>query len=350
VSGIADLAAQISSAGGAIRFDEYMARALYGEHGFYTAGTGRAGRRGDFITSPEVGPLFGLVLSRALDTWWEELGSPDDFHVYEVGAGPGTLARAVLAAKPRCLQNDPSRYVCVEISVSQRAMHPDGVTSLADLPDGILRGVVVANELLDNLPFRLLVNDGQWHEAWVTYHNESLNEILRPVSDVVPDQLPGTLGARVPLLEQAADWVQTVRNRLRGRMVLMDYMVPSTQDLARRPWRDWLRTYAGHDRGSHYLLYPGQQDITADVCLDQIVAVVGEPDAVRSQSQFLQRWGIDELVTEGRRIWAEQAARPGLEAMKMRSRISEAEALCDPAGLGSFTVVEYVGTAKTTAH
>ena len=350
MSCIADLAAEISSAGGAIRFDEYMARALYGEHGFYTSGTGRAGRRGDFITSPEVGPLFGLVLAGALDSWWEELGAPEDFSIYEVGAGPGTLARAVLAAKPRCLQSDPSRYVCVEISESQRAMHPDGVTSLADLPDGILRGVVLANELLDNLPFRLLVNDGRWQEAWVTYHHDSLNEILRPLPDGLPDHLPGTLGARLPWQEQAVGWVQEIRQRLQGRLVFFDYMVTATSELATRPWRDWLRTYAGHDRGSHYLRDPGQQDITADVCLDQIIAVVGEPDAVRSQLQFLQRWGIDELVDEGRRIWAEQAARPGLEAMKMRSRISEAEALCDPTGLGSFMVVEYVGTAKRTGH
>jgi len=66
-----------------------------------------------------------------------------------------------------------------------------------------------------------------------------------------------------------------------------------------------------------------------------------EPDAVRTQSQFLQRWGIDELVAEGRRIWTEQSARPGLEAMRMRSRISEAEALLDPDGLGSFLVAEW---------
>ena len=74
-----------------------MDLALYGEHGFYASG-GRAGRRGDFITSPEVGPLFGAVLARAIDAWWNELGRPSDFAVVEAGAGPGTLARAILAA------------------------------------------------------------------------------------------------------------------------------------------------------------------------------------------------------------------------------------------------------------
>jgi SAM-dependent MidA family methyltransferase len=124
-------------------------------------------------------------------------------------------------------------------------------------------------------------------------------------------------------------------------MLVIDYAVARTDELAERPWREWLRTYSGHERGAHYLRNIGQQDITADVCIDQIESLVGAADAVRSQSQFLQRWGIDELVAEGRRIWEAEAARPGLLAMKMRSRISEAEALLDPKGLGAFTVLEW---------
>ena len=77
---------------------QVMELALYDpERGFYATG-GRAGRRGDFLTSPEVGPLFGAVLARALDGWWDELGRPDPFVVVEAGAGPGTLARTVLPA------------------------------------------------------------------------------------------------------------------------------------------------------------------------------------------------------------------------------------------------------------
>ena len=75
---------------------------------------GPAGRRGDFITSPEVGPLFGAVVARALDTWWREVGEPDPFVVVEAGAGPGTLCRTVLAASPACAP--ALRYVLVERS------------------------------------------------------------------------------------------------------------------------------------------------------------------------------------------------------------------------------------------
>jgi SAM-dependent MidA family methyltransferase len=87
---------------GPLPFDQVMDLALYHpELGFYASG-GRAGRRGDFLTSPEVGPLFGAVVARALDGWWEEMDRPDPFVVVEAGAGSGMLARTVLLAKPAC--------------------------------------------------------------------------------------------------------------------------------------------------------------------------------------------------------------------------------------------------------
>ena len=327
-----------------VSFETFMDLALYGEHGFYASG-GRAGRRGDFITSPEVGPLFGAVLARAIDAWWNELGRPHDFAVVEAGAGPGTLARAVLAARPSALDVSGARYVAVEISDVQRASHPDGVESVAVMPDGPIVGVVIANELLDNLPFRLVVHDGGWREAFVQRDGDRFVEVLRPLDGPVPAELPASgvpHGARAPLQERAGAWSRTALDRLeRGRLVVIDYAVARTAELALRPWREWLRTYRGHDRGGHYLSDPGTQDITTEVAIDQLAAAVGVPDAVRTQAQFLQRWGIDELVAEGRAIWEAQAARPGLEAMRARSRVREAEALLDPAGLGGFTVMEW---------
>jgi SAM-dependent MidA family methyltransferase len=323
-----------------IRFDHWMHQALYGPHGFYTLGGGRAGGHGGhFLTSPEVGPLYGAVLARLIDAEWERLGQPADFAVYDVGAGPGTLARAVLAARPA------TRYVCVDVSPAQRDAHPSGVESTAVLPDGPLTGVVLANELLDNLPFRLAVWDGAWREAWVLESGGRALEVLRPFPDP-PPQLPRSgvpLGARAPVQDEAGAWVANVRRRLSaGRLVIVDYCSPTTAGLALRPWREWLRTYRSHARGGHYLADKGEQDITAEVAVDQLVAIAGTPDAVRSQAQFLAYWGIDELVDEGRRIWAERAHAPDLAAMAARSRVREAEALTDPRGLGAFTVLEWI--------
>ncbi|MGH9180018.1 MAG: SAM-dependent methyltransferase, partial [Acidimicrobiales bacterium] len=99
-------------------FAEFLELALYDASGGFFA-EGEAGRRGDFLTSPEVGPLFGAVVARALDRWWSELGRPDPFVVVEAGAGAGTLARDVVAAAGAC--GPALRYVLVERSEPLRA-------------------------------------------------------------------------------------------------------------------------------------------------------------------------------------------------------------------------------------
>ena len=330
-------------ADGAMPFERFMELALYGVDGFYTKadGAGSAGRRGDFITSPEVGPLFGAVLARYLDAEWERIGRPDVFTVIDAGAGPGTLARSVLSAEPAC--REALRYIAVEVSAPQRARHPAGVESVESLPDEPIDGVVIANELLDNLPVRLAVFDQGWREAFVQEAPDGrFVEVLSAPFDPTPSFLPASarFGSRAPIIDRARDFVSTARRLVRsGSVLVIDYGTPITPMLAGRPWRDWLRTYRGNERGDHYLAAPGTQDITVEVPIDQLP----EPDAVRTQTQFLQRWGIDELVEEGRRIWNEQAARPGLDALRMRSRISEAEALLDPGGLGAFLVAEWRG-------
>jgi SAM-dependent MidA family methyltransferase len=331
------IAVAIDAAGGAIPFSEFMRLSLYGEYGFYSH-TGRAGRRGDFITSPEVGPLFGTVIADALDAWWRDLGEPAEFTFVDAGAGPGTLARSVLAAEPECL--DALRYVTVEVSASQRALHPASIESRATMPDHPIVGVVLANELLDNLPFELFVFDGEWKQAFVEVSDDGrFNEVLRSVQ--IPLSLPTTAphGSRAPVQTAAAEWV---RNALalvdRGRLVVIDYCTATTAELVTRPWRQWLRTYRQHERGVHYLLAPGDQDITSQVVIEQLAT----PTSMCSQAEFLRQWGLDRLVDEGRDYWSAQAGAPDLMAMKMRSRVSEAEALCDQDGLGSFSVLQWV--------
>ncbi len=330
-----DVIAAVAAAGGAIRFDEYMRIALYGDHGFYTSG-GQAGRRGDFLTSPEVGPLFGAVLARWIDSVWQRLGKPGDFTIVECGAGPGTLARSILAAAPQWRD----RYVAVEISAMQRRQHLAGITSVAALPVGPVTGVVIANELLDNLPFRLAVFDGIWREAAVAVGRDSTLVEVTLDADPSWSWLPGSaaLGARLPIQNEAARWTQEIDQMLlNGCALAVDYCTATAAELVAMPWRDWLRTYRVQGRGEHYLRSVGDQDITAQVCVDQLAP----PSAVESQADFLRRWGIEELVAEGRAAWTAAAATPDIAALTMRSRTREAEALLDPRGLGGFTVLSW---------
>lgn len=320
-------------------FEEYLERALYDPGaGFYEQGGG-AGRRGDFLTSPELGPLFGSVVARALDDWWAELGRPDPYVVVEAGAGTGALARAVVAAEPAC--RSALRYVMVERSARLR---PAGAH--ADLPAEPFTGVILANELLDNLAFRLVERTGgAWREVRVVQDGDRLVEALVPAAPELAaqaDELAPAApdGARVPLQRQAAAWLERALGLVKeGRVVVVDYC-DSTPSMARRPWAEWLRTYRSHGRGGHPLERPGTQDITCEVAVDQLTRV-RPPTTDRSQAEFLAAHGIDVLVDEARARWHARAHIGDLDALRARSLLSESAALTDPTGLGAFRVLEW---------
>jgi SAM-dependent MidA family methyltransferase len=331
-----------------ISFAEFMEVALYDPaRGFYGA-NGAAGRRVDFLTSVEVGPLFGAVIARAIDSWWDGLGRPDPFIVVEAGAGRGYLAESILGASPRCA--DALRYAAVERSVRLRDAHPAGVTSLADLPAEPFAGVILCNELLDNLAFALVErSDDGWMEVRVGQDEEGtlveqLESAEAHLSALAAQLAPGApAGGRIPIQAEAGGWVaQALDLLVRGRLVVIDYAVPSTAELASRPWTEWLRTYTAHRRGGHPLEAPGHQDITTEVCVDQLALAARPPDRDRSQAAFLRAHGIDEFWDDARRRWHAGAAKGDLEAFRARSAISEAAALTDPASLGGFRVLEWV--------
>lgn len=367
-----------------VPYSVFLERALYDPgRGFYQAG-GRAGRRGDFVTSPEVGPLFGACLARALDRWWRDLDRPDPFVVDEHGSGPGTLARTVVVAGPDCAE--ALRWTMVERAAAQRSLHPahlphvgelaaDGaapdarwavpgggplVASAADRPDRSAH-VIVANELLDDLPFDLLERTtGGWSEVGVADPTGAdagrappspptgrLVEVLVAASpddsaraEVLAPEAP--LGARIPLQRRAGEWAAASLAQLApgGRLVVLDY-ASTTPELAARPPTEWIRTYAGQARGGAPLDAAGAQDVTVEVCTDQLAAAARAPDLDRDQATALRAWGLDDLVVEGRRLWADAAGAPDVAALRARSRVAEARVLTDPTGLGAFRALEW---------
>ena len=324
---------------GAIPFSRFMELALYHPSlGFYA--TGGAGRRKDFITSPETGPLFGKLVANALDQWWNELGNPAPFYFIEAGAGPGTLAKSILRAQPDC--REALKYIAVEKSALQRSQHPKGIQSSEQLPNGNLTGVIFANELLDNLPFDIYQSEenGDWFQVCVDTEKGLFHEVLVKGDREIINEfgVPQKSGIRIPYQTKARHWLSEAFDLIgTGRIVVIDYVLPSFPAPENH---QWLRTYKGHGRGRSPLAEPGSQDITTDVDLRQL-GTERIPDSIRMQHVWLHSLGISDLVEEGKRIWSENAANPNIEALAARSRSAEAEALLDPNGLGGFKVVEW---------
>ena len=298
--------------------------------------------------------------------------------VVEAAAGGGALASAVLGAEPVC--SSALRYVGVERATAGRAAFSERlpvevpafvlgpgaprakgddepaepiagrgplVTVLAELPAQPFLGMVIANELLDNLPFDLLEwGDGTWREVRVGEERGAPAEILVPAADALVGEaerlVPAPVdGSRVPLQHGATQWLAAALPLVRrGRVICFDYATPTTADLAARRQHEWLRTYRGQGRGGSPLDAPGSQDVTCEVAVDQL-ARVRAPDLDRSQADWLPVHGVGDLVAAARATWRAAAARPDLTALVARSRLAEAAALAEPSGLGAFRVLEW---------
>jgi NADH dehydrogenase [ubiquinone] 1 alpha subcomplex assembly factor 7 len=365
---------------GPIPFDAFVEAALYGDGGFFTRarGAGRAGR--DFVTSPEVGTLFGALVARALDRWWTELEQPDPFLVVDAGAGRGRLAADVLAAAPACAP--ALRYVLVERSESLLAAQHELLTlepfedvwgpmvrtdadapvpvtgmgpiatALSELPTVRTPGVVIANELFDNLPFRIVERTPrEWLEVRIGVEAHDFVEVLVPAADelateadlVANGAVPA--GARIPVPTALPAWFRRGALALHGGvLVIIDYCA-TVAELVERGSDGWLRTYRDHGRGASPLVGVGEQDITIDVPLEYLVHAAARAGfglrADLGQAEWLRDLGLEELVDDARARWDARAGVGDLEAMRHRSRISEAAALTDVGGLGAHRVLVF---------
>jgi SAM-dependent MidA family methyltransferase len=221
------------------------------------------------------------------------------------------------------------------------------VSALDELPALTTDGVILANELLDNLPFDLVERSASgWTEIRVGVDDAgSFHEVAVPAADDLIAWLDGLdppAGTRLPVQRAVDEWIDDAAYRLRhGVVLLIDYATeldaPAVRD------GGWLRTYRAHARGGDPLERPGSQDITSDVLLPPLRRAArraGFTSATEAdQATWLRSLGIDELVAEGRARWREGAARGDLAALAGRSRVTEAAALTDPAGLGAHTVL-----------
>ena len=304
---------------GPIPFGEYMTLALYGPGGFYERPP--VGPRGDFVTSPHIHPVFGMFVARAIRSMADELGAPPPLRVAEVGAGDGTLARQVLDE----LADLEVAYTAVEISVGARDRLGgiDGVRAAEQLSEPA--HVVLANELLDNLPFRRIRGD---REVRVGLDGDRLTEV-----EVPWDGDPGPTGVETIVPEGIERFVASLRDVLvPGYALLIDYgNVGSTGGD--------VHGYREHHLVEDPLEDPGSADITVGVDFAAVARIAHDlglhafgPVTQREALTKLgfEAWGRRELVRQGELL----DERKGLEAVRAWSGRSAASLLVDPAALG----------------
>jgi len=329
---------------GPIGFDRFMEIALYDpDGGYFATGALRSDRAGDFLTSPEISPMFGETIAGFIGAEHGRLGAP--FSVIEVGGGSGSLLRSLLDS----LAFDPESVVAVERSEAARASIEDVVPE-AEVLDRISRsrGVIVANELLDNMPAALAVRRGsEWRERRVGIAGPGLELVeLDPLPIVAEwaERHAGSVpeGAQVEVQIQATEWVvDHLRLLESGAMLLFDYG-DLAANLEHRRAEGTVRTYRRHHLGPDPLAEPGATDITMDVDFSAVMAAAGKAGVkveLLRQDDFLEQWGLGERLSALRR-GVLIAARQGrtMDQLKLKSQVIEAETLLHPRGLGDFRV------------
>ncbi len=321
---------------GPIPFERFMSLALYEPEGFFGGDVLRSEKAGDFLTSPEVSRLFGETLAAWVESVRERIGEP--FQLVEVAAGSGSLLGPLLGE----LDVDA---MAVEVSPAARATLSEIVDVSPDLPESI-RGVVIANELLDNLPMALAQRVGQgWRERWVGSEGDVLVFVdAEPRPEVLGwlDRYAGPVAEDgwVEVQLEARDWLVDLLGRIEaGAILLIDYGDLADNLLSRRQ-DGTLRTYRAHHLGPHPLDEPGETDITADVNFSALLDL--HPHSVlHRQDDFLTLFGLRDRLSDLRRLELDET-RAGNEAERLRLRTlkTEAETLLHPRGLGDFRVLE----------
>jgi SAM-dependent MidA family methyltransferase len=301
------IGAAIDRAGGWIPFSRFMAIALYAPGlGYYASGRpilGRDPRSGsDFVTAPELSPLFGRALSRQLAQALDASGTDE---LWEFGAGSGALAAELLAT----LGERARRYSILELSAPLRERQRAATAAFADrvrwldaLPDAFA-GVVVGNEVLDAMPVDLIHFDGHGWRARGVVRGEGATFAWgdRPTDARPPVDAPFPPGSTTELHAQAQAFVATLGQRLEnGAIFLFDYGFPEHEYYHPQRAGGTLMCHRAHRADTDPLIDVGVKDITSHVDFTAL-AVAGQDAGLdvigyTSQASFLLDCGIGEMI------------------------------------------------------
>jgi SAM-dependent MidA family methyltransferase len=343
--------------GGPMPFARFMELALYDpDGGYYRAADARPGRGGDFLTAPELHPIFGETLAEAIVGMWQGLGEPDRFVIREHGAGDGALALpllgAAISAEPRL--EPVLRYQPVEVdprrteTLRGRLAAAGLGAHLEDASEAPFDGVVLANEVLDALPVHRVRRRGdRLRELAVDLGaDDALVETeIEPSTSALAERLAAegvdlVDGQTAEICLALDGWVADAVTALRrGVLLLIDYGFPAAELYDRVRRRDGtLRSYVRHQVHDDPYRHVGRQDLTAHVDVTGVERAAHAAGlttiGITTQAEALVGLGIE------RRLQAIQAdPATTLEAYTLvRSALMR---LLDPAAMGRFRVMAF---------
>ena len=305
--------------GGWLPFDRFMALALYAPGlGYYANASRKFGRMpssgSDFVTAPELTPLFGRALAVQVAEAMEKTGTDE---VWEFGAGSGALALQLLDA----LGDRLARYRIVDLSGTLRerqqetlAKHAAKLEWLSELPES-MAGVIVGNEVLDAMPVQLLVRlGGQWFERGVVAHGDGYAWSDRPTDLRPPVEIEGPHDYLTEIHPQAEAFVATLADRLeRGAAFFFDYGFPESEYYHPQRHMGTVMCHRGHEADGDPLSDVGDKDITAHVNFTGI-ALAGQDAGLEvlgycNQARFLLNAGILPMMEQATLAERSMAAR-----------------------------------------
>ncbi|WP_284429599.1 SAM-dependent methyltransferase [Acidovorax sp. SUPP950] len=302
----------IAQAGGWIGFDRFMAMALYTPGlGYYANDSTKfgllPGSGSDFVTAPELSPLFGQTLAVQVG---EALAQTGTHELWEFGAGSGALALQLLDALGEGVQ----RYTIVDLSGSLRARqqvllspHAHKVRWVDALPDRFA-GVVVGNEVLDAMPVKLLARHGGqaggvWHERGVVLQGDAFAWADRPTDLRPPVEVEGPQDYLTEIHPQGEGFIRTLADRLeRGAAFLLDYGFGEAEYYHPQRHMGTVMCHQGHLADSDPLVAVGRKDITAHVNFTAMALAAQDAGlqvlGYTTQAHFLINCGLAQRMVE----------------------------------------------------
>ena len=365
------LATHLQQAGGAVPFSTFMDLALNEpEHGYYGAGRARIGTQGDFVTSPSLGGDFAALLAPQLLTWLASVPTTDPdqrLSIVEIGPGEGHLARDLISQMRGSDSELLARIelVLVEANPGMRERQQALLQQTDDLPvrwcsldqlqSAPVRGVVIAHELLDALPVdRLVWRGGSLQQEWVELDpSQGLQTTHRPLPDGLREEIKRVCrhgGFQLPPPGAEEGWTTEWNSALpewfaalaaavdAGVLLVIDYALEAHRYYTARRSDGTLMAVRSQQAGLSPLDQPGEQDLTAHLCIDVV-----------DEAAQRHGWTVGDQAKQGETLLALGLAQrlhglqqlPGQQLAEALQRREALLRLVDPGGLGAFRWLTY---------